>query len=181
MVGTLEGFMEKKCFFCGNITLNEKYYFLFSGTVYEIFPGFNDFFNLCNICNQGRVEALFDNFKIQEIEVEKIIEVVGDDLQVNWMEFYLLKQRLKKSHRSEVWDLCDDLMDVLVCLGFITFRPNGNWMFDSSYNLVHYLGNRLYFKTKESAINFCNAERQLTENFSRVLIKIEEVIEVQFN
>jgi hypothetical protein len=90
---------------------------------------------------------------------------------------------IEKSHRPEIWDLHDDLIDVLICLGFVTFQPVDHWMFDGSYNLAHYLGPRLYFKTKESAIDFFNADikPRSSGHFATKIIQIKEMLEVRFD
>jgi hypothetical protein len=176
--------MTKKCFLCGKV-LKEKYFFTFNGIVYEIFPGFDDVFNLCNTCNQKRIEMLFDGFKAQEIEIKKILKTEGANLQISWREFYLLKRTISKSHRQEVWDLYSDLLDILIFLGFVTQQPVKHWMFIGGYNLVHYLGKCLYFKTEEDAVNFCRAEIE-TEPFKirhppKELIQINKMSEVRFD
>ncbi|MFA6348396.1 MAG: hypothetical protein WCX30_03115 [Candidatus Paceibacterota bacterium] len=179
--------MEEKCFLCGKEVLKEKYYFSFNRIAYEIFPGFNDVFTFCNVCNQKRIEASLDNYRVQKIEVEKIIKAEGNILQISWMEFFLLKRMLRGSHRSEIWNLYSDLIDILICLGFVTLQPVEHWMFDGNYNLAHYLGRRLYFITKKSAIDFCNAEIGTeplnVKYFPRTLMQIKdvEVYEMRFN
>ncbi|MCK9578343.1 hypothetical protein M0R01_02510 [bacterium] len=150
-----------KCIHCGEEIENKNYYADILGGHYQVAPGFDDIFVLCEKCYHSNLDQLI---KREKFNLDQLIHVKNGTLKMNWKQFFKLRNDFKRREIPEIDEAYCDLVNLLVYLGFLTYNPNGSWMFvESYYNIpsLYYdtIFGCLFFKTKEEIKNFWKVKK----------------------
>lgn len=154
--------MAKNCLFCGEEIKNEDYYVDIFGKKYKITPGFDDIFVFCKDCCHVSLSRIIQE---REFKFEELVHIKNGTLNLNWVKFLELKKQFSRLELVEMDLNYQDLIEFLVCLGFVTYNPHESWMFIKGHHNLPSLYHGtifgcLFFKTRKDAENYWKAKKK---------------------